>query len=939
MQITAGQALVTSGSNSITGVGTDWINKVRIGGLFKVQGEVVQYQIAEVSDATQQITIVGNYVGTTGQKTYAINMDFTPTLSLPEISFFDVDWQVNITRALRLLDSAFGNMVDGMVLQGAWNAATNTPPIPIAAPGNAKWMYRVEVAGNTAINGISTWEVGDSIISNGAAWFRIPTTLILSSAAAAALTSLLDCALHFHASDRERANHTGTQSADTVVETTTRQFVSAAEKGAWNAGIAGLIFKGVWNAATNTPQIPAAAPGNQGWFFRVETAGTTNIDGIAAWSVGDEIISTGTVWQRIASADAPAFHGSAHLPGGIDPIPVATNSAAGLMSAAMVAQLEALGVPAIIAAPTAPSTLPVDGIWIDTSARINFPPSIQSISNQSIQVGNGAAIPLLIADPENVSGCTLSATSSNQAVAPTDIDHLWFTGTGANRTLHLATLASVGSSLITITCQDEGGLVATSAFTLNVGAVVYTIAASVVGANGTLNPVGDIAVVQGANFEFTASPDAGYYALHFTVDGTVISGVTSYTFTNVQGNHTISVEFATNTAPSLAAISNQTVAYQTATAPLAVTIGDTETVPGNLVVTAVSSNSALIPNDSSHLTFGGSGANRTLTVTPANGLPAGATAASATITVEVSDGSLTAQRTFSVTVNPPAPSAQTGLTATVAGSTQVDLTWAADPRAVSYNAYFTTDGSTPTKSSTKLTGISSPYNHTGLASGTTYKYIVTGVNATGESVDGSVVTATPTTILTFEASTEGFTLTALPGAAPYRGTGQAHGGSYALVFPGGGNDASRRITTPAAGPSVVSFWTYVTNPAALGNNCQMDCGLVNSANSVPAWIGPRVLIGRGTEGHGVVNVANSNQVVYAGASMTSQWYQVIITFNTASINTVVKDASGTELGNVTTASNGNFFSKTNHYFHWLQSNNAGQNNYIDDIVFTGISLT
>ena len=58
-------------------------------------------------------------------------------------------------------------------------------------------------------------------------------------------------------------------------------------------------YQGTWNAATNTPTIPAAAPANVGWTYIVAVAGTTNVSGITSWAVGDHIISNGVVWQKV----------------------------------------------------------------------------------------------------------------------------------------------------------------------------------------------------------------------------------------------------------------------------------------------------------------------------------------------------------------------------------------------------------------------------------------------------------------------------------------------------------------------------------------------------------------------------------------------------------------------------------------------------------------
>lgn len=68
--------------------------------------------------------------------------------------------------------------------QGTWNASTNSPAIPTAASGNKGWYYVVSTAGTTSIGGIADWEVGDWIVSNGAAgWAKIDNSDKVSSVA------------------------------------------------------------------------------------------------------------------------------------------------------------------------------------------------------------------------------------------------------------------------------------------------------------------------------------------------------------------------------------------------------------------------------------------------------------------------------------------------------------------------------------------------------------------------------------------------------------------------------------------------------------------------------------------------------------------------------------------------------------------------------------
>src|SRR6185295_10272336 len=70
-----------------------------------------------------------------------------------------------------------------------------------------------------------------------------------------------------------------------------------------------------------------------------------------------------------------------------------------------------------------------------------------------------------------------------------------------------------------------------------------------------------------------------------------------------------------NAAPTISPVADQTTPEDTPTGPLAFTVTDTETPAASLTVTAVSSNSALVP--AANLALGGGGASRTLTVTPA----------------------------------------------------------------------------------------------------------------------------------------------------------------------------------------------------------------------------------------------------------------------------------------------------------------------------------
>jgi hypothetical protein len=60
----------------------------------------------------------------------------------------------------------------------------------------------------------------------------------------------------------------------------------------------GLTYQGTWNASTNTPTL-ASSTGSSGYYYIVSVAGSTNLDGITDWQVGDWLVFNGTVWQKI----------------------------------------------------------------------------------------------------------------------------------------------------------------------------------------------------------------------------------------------------------------------------------------------------------------------------------------------------------------------------------------------------------------------------------------------------------------------------------------------------------------------------------------------------------------------------------------------------------------------------------------------------------------
>jgi fibronectin type 3 domain-containing protein len=89
---------------------------------------------------------------------------------------------------------------------------------------------------------------------------------------------------------------------------------------------------------------------------------------------------------------------------------------------------------------------------------------------------------------------------------------------------------------------------------------------------------------------------------------------------------------------------------------------------------------------------------------------------------------------------PPSPPA--GISAT-AGNKQVTISWNGVAGATSYNLYWSTVPGVNKGTGTKISGVISPYTHTGRTNNTTYYYVVTAVNGYGESSESIEVSARP----------------------------------------------------------------------------------------------------------------------------------------------------------------------------------------------------
>ena len=260
---------------------------------------------------------------------------------------------------------------------------------------------------------------------------------------------------------------------------------------------------------------------------------------------------------------------------------------------------------------------------------------VSNSTTSAINVGNLTS--------STVSGLLESRTYSFYVVAYNASGVESVPSNGINYTVPSANTAPTISTIADLSTAQN---TATAAIAFTVGDA-QTAAGSLVVSGASSNPT----LVPGANIVFGGS---GANRTVTVTPALSQTGTATITVTVSDGSLTASDSFVltvnstANTAPTISSIANQTTTQSVATAPIAFTVGDAQTAAGSLTVFGTSSNPTLVP--SANIVFGGSGATRTVTVTPALNQTG-----TATITVTVSDGSVTSSKGFVLTVNSAGP--------------------------------------------------------------------------------------------------------------------------------------------------------------------------------------------------------------------------------------------------------------------------------------------
>ena len=81
---------------------------------------------------------------------------------------------------LKVVSTLGGGGVGGVTYKGTWDANSNSPALS-SGVGTQGDYYVVNIAGNTNLDGITDWQIGDWAIFNGSVWQKVDNTDAVTS--------------------------------------------------------------------------------------------------------------------------------------------------------------------------------------------------------------------------------------------------------------------------------------------------------------------------------------------------------------------------------------------------------------------------------------------------------------------------------------------------------------------------------------------------------------------------------------------------------------------------------------------------------------------------------------------------------------------------------------------------------------------------------------
>lgn len=159
-QYQTGTVSVTNGSQTVTGLGTEWLANVSVGDVFKINGVNITVAVGAIGSDTS-ITLAANWSGSTmADKNYTITRDFEPTMGYREVWHGDKDWPFHLTETIRAIatDIACSYIATTVTSDTLWEDV-------VPAGYMLEYVVLENTTGNTATLSMGTTDNDDDVFS------------------------------------------------------------------------------------------------------------------------------------------------------------------------------------------------------------------------------------------------------------------------------------------------------------------------------------------------------------------------------------------------------------------------------------------------------------------------------------------------------------------------------------------------------------------------------------------------------------------------------------------------------------------------------------------------------------------------------------------------------------------------------------------------------
>ena len=332
------------------------------------------------------------------------------------------------------------------------------------------------------------------------------------------------------------------------------------------AVLGALSYQGTWNASTNTPTLTSSV-GTKGYYYVVNVAGSTNLNGITDWVVGDWAVYNGSVWQKVDNTDAVTsvngYTGTVVLTqtdiSGTVPTSRTITAGTGLTGGGDLSANRTLAIDSTVATLTGTQTLtnktltaPKIDLINDTNGNeiLGFSPTTSATDYLVVKNGIGVGVPLhLYADG--------SSTNTGMHIQPKGTGLVTISdGTDFNKGIRFRSSGSAASAVTLLDAVSTAGRVVTlpDATTTLVGRDTTDTLTnkSISGSTNTLSNIGNSSLTNSA----------------ITINGTSTSlggSISVGTVTSVTGTSPVVSSGGTTPAISMPAATTSIDGYLTST--------------------------------------------------------------------------------------------------------------------------------------------------------------------------------------------------------------------------------------------------------------------------------------------------------------------------------------------------------------------------------------